>query len=76
MIRIDALWLAVEPLDTARSRHPGCSACAPAHGAPPGMARASQSAANAWPASFARPLGGGRVSNPRWVRIFTIGVVL
>jgi len=27
--------------ETARSRHPGCSACGPAHGAPPRMARPS-----------------------------------
>jgi hypothetical protein len=36
------------------------------------MARASRSAANAWPARLARPRGGGRRSSPGWVRIFSI----
>jgi len=40
----------------------------------PRMARASQSAANAWPASLARPRGGGRGSKPRWVCILPIGI--
>jgi hypothetical protein len=38
----------------------------------PRMARASQSAANAWPASLGHPRGGGRGFSPIWVRIFSI----